>query len=216
MKFRPPEPPPPAPAAPKLYERPDDQILLHGEMIKDTETIGKLLQGLPFAGSGYRGNLRVIISAATRINTACIELLGEAPPAPSTIVDDEEDPSNLIDEPPAVGMNNYPAPKRRKYQRRAAPPEPTRRINEETRKPEPATNNGGTARKLGEETTGRKSDILARLRKQAQSSADLIKGLPGKPSSGAVYTALSALRAEGLIDSRIDPLDGQRKNFLTN
>src|ERR1700730_13269134 len=103
--FHPPPPAPPDPPEPQLqlYDKPDDQILLHGEMIRDNATIEQILQGLPFAGQQYRGNLRVVISAAMRIRDVCLALLGEmspkAPPSKPSIKVDDSDRSLTIDDP---------------------------------------------------------------------------------------------------------------------
>ncbi len=63
-----------------LYEEPADGVLVLGEMMRDAKLIEEKLSGLPFAAAGYRGELRVILSAANRMCQRCVKLLGEEKP----------------------------------------------------------------------------------------------------------------------------------------
>lgn len=61
----------------RLYEPPEDHVLVLGEMLRDVRTIGEKLGELPFADGEYRGDLRVVLAAAKRIAQRCRKLLGE-------------------------------------------------------------------------------------------------------------------------------------------
>jgi hypothetical protein len=195
-KFQPPPPAPPPPPEPQLqlYDKPEDQILLHGEMIRDAATIGEILQGLPFAGHDYRGNLRVIISANLRIRDVCLALLGEKA---SNIIDEAERSSTIVDSDPdvdedALTGNSYP----------------TRKNGRSPKKP-PAADPAAER-----EPGGRKLQILQLLRKNALTSGQIVEEFKGTASTQSIYQTLTDLRNSGLIDTRNDPLDGERKNFI--
>ncbi len=215
-RFIPPPPDPPPPVEPQLqlYELPQDQILLHGEMIRGAQTIDAILQGLPFDQKAYRGSLRVLISCCKQMEHRCLLLLGEAPEQePPDAPDLVDDPglrgpitvtnarievgraSNKIDEP-AAGSNRTDKPRRQ------------RTANGSGGRTKPAAPAGEPA----PEPSGRKAEILAELRKKPMTSADLIKELRATPS--AIYSVLTILRDQKAIESRIDDSDGQRKNFL--
>ncbi len=71
------EEPKPAQTSVSLYEEPQDGVLVLGEMMRDARLIEEKLKALPFAGVGYRGELRVILGAANRVCQCCVKLLGE-------------------------------------------------------------------------------------------------------------------------------------------
>ncbi len=176
-------------------------------MIRDTATIDKILQGLPFDQKEYRGNLRVIISASLRIRDTCLALLGEQDPSntinpvlPSMIIDGETGRQVFLHDGPDVGED---PPRGNSY--------PTRKNG---RVPKPAKRSKGTDPDAAE-PVGRKAEILQVLRKQALTSGDLIERLkPTGASAQTIYATLTTMRNEGLIDTRNDPIDGQRKNFV--
>jgi DNA-binding MarR family transcriptional regulator len=53
---------------------------------------------------------------------------------------------------------------------------------------------------------------LELLRKQPLTSADVITRTGD--TSSAVYSTLNILRTKGLIETRVDEADGQRKNYV--
>lgn len=199
-KFQP--PPPPLPKEPQLqiFDKPEDQILLHGEMIRDASTITEILQGLPFAGNDYRGNLRVIISANLRIRDVCLALLGEKEPKASIKIDEPEPLSTHVDDPDEEEIAEHVASRRES---------PTARQNGKR---------GPKKRGQADDPKPagmRKTEILQLLRKTAMTSGEVIKKLePGGASAQSIYQTLSEMRNEDQIDTRIDPLDGQKKNFI--
>lgn len=71
-----------------------------------------------------------------------------------------------------------------------------------------------------EKNTGRFDPILRLLEKRPLSSGDVHKALESssgkKLTTGSVYQALSELRTKGILETREDPADGQRKNFLVS
>jgi len=208
--FAPPPPPEPPAPKPQLYERPDDQILLHGEMIRDTATIEAKLQGLPFAGSEYRGNLRVIISAALRIRDACQALLGEL------AAEVEEATDRLAERIADRALETPEEEARRIWESMADSPNlvpPTRKHGRAPKAPKVPKAPKETAADA-QPPGGRKAEILAALRKRAMTSGELIAHFKDKASPQAIYVALSVMRNENLIDTRRDPLDGESKNFI--
>jgi hypothetical protein len=56
--------------------------------------------------------------------------------------------------------------------------------------------------------------VVDALRSGPLSSGDIIKRLDGKLTSSAVYSALGDLRDRKIVETRSDPEDGYRKNFL--
>lgn len=71
-----------------------------------------------------------------------------------------------------------------------------------------------------EKNTWRFDPILRLLEKRPLSSGDVHKALESssgkKLTTGSVYQALSELRTKGILETREDPADGQRKNFLVS
>jgi len=66
-----------APEETRLFVEPVEEIKLLGLMASDTLVIAEKLNGLPAAGDGYRGDLRVVVGAARRLVDRAIRLLGE-------------------------------------------------------------------------------------------------------------------------------------------
>lgn len=60
----------------KLFEEPEEDILVLGYMARDAKTMSALLNGLPFA-EDYRGTLRIIRGCAERMRLRTAKLLGE-------------------------------------------------------------------------------------------------------------------------------------------
>jgi hypothetical protein len=71
------EPPAEVPTQRALWVEPTEQMLILGEMLRDTQLMLEKLQGLPFSGVGYRGDLRVIRGAAKRTAERCARLIGD-------------------------------------------------------------------------------------------------------------------------------------------
>jgi hypothetical protein len=63
------------------------------------------------------------------------------------------------------------------------------------------------------ELGGLASEIRAVLAKRPMTSGDVIKALPQR-TSGVVYQELSIMRQRRVIETREDPADGFKKNFL--
>jgi len=61
----------------QVHVEPDDMVLLFGLMIEDVKIMQELLAVLPFAGSSYRGHLRVVRGACERLRLRCTKLLGD-------------------------------------------------------------------------------------------------------------------------------------------
>lgn len=61
----------------KVADDPQEAVLLYGHMLTDVETIGAELRGLMFSGGEYRSRLRVVRSAAKRLEDRAAKLLGE-------------------------------------------------------------------------------------------------------------------------------------------
>ena len=70
-------PPEPGPQRVSLYQDASEAVIWLGEMLTATKTIDQKLKSLPFAGSGHRGELRVILGQARRIQELSVRLLGE-------------------------------------------------------------------------------------------------------------------------------------------
>jgi hypothetical protein len=68
-------PPPP----PNLYQEPDEDILIVGEMLHDLKTMDELIRKLPFDREHYRANLRIVLGAAVRTRQRCERLLEDSP-----------------------------------------------------------------------------------------------------------------------------------------
>jgi len=75
-----------------LFIEPADDISRLGAMVAETQTALELLKKLPFAGDGYRGELRVVLGIAERTRNRCLRLLGE----------DEPDEPDSVPKPPAT------------------------------------------------------------------------------------------------------------------
>lgn len=67
----------------ELFREPDDSILILGEMIRDVGLMRENLQTLPFDIEAYRGQIRVVLTAAVRMKKRCERLLGEEPDPPA-------------------------------------------------------------------------------------------------------------------------------------
>jgi len=65
----------------QLHERPDEGILLLGEMHGQVKLIDAELKRLPFRKvDDYRSSLRIIAGACATIRQSCEELLDDPPP----------------------------------------------------------------------------------------------------------------------------------------
>lgn len=68
---------------PVLYQEPEEDIRILGEMLRDVGIMNKMLQSLVSVDSGeYRGNLRVVLGAAERMKHRCLRLIGDEPKPP--------------------------------------------------------------------------------------------------------------------------------------
>lgn len=211
-------PPPPAPSPPQepqlqLYDKPEDQILLHGEMIRDAGTITEILQGLPFAGVDYRGNLRVIISANLRIRDVCLALLGEREPEASNKIDAGE-PHEIEQASGPTGSERDGAPRSTGKRSQGARLEPGNGRGRPSLNKPRASRSVTDSPAVEPEPVGRKLQILQILRKRAMTSAQLIDQFKDTASAASIYSVLTVMRNENLIDTRNDPTDGERKNFV--
>lgn len=61
----------------ELWSEPDSDIGIFGAMMKDGEFVRKTLADLPFSEAGYRGSLRMLLSASKRQTARLVKLLGE-------------------------------------------------------------------------------------------------------------------------------------------
>lgn len=61
----------------EVFVDPQEAVLVYGHMLTDVEIIAAELRSLLFAGSDYRSKLRVIRSAAKRLEDRAARLLGE-------------------------------------------------------------------------------------------------------------------------------------------
>lgn len=64
-------------AAEKIADDPQEAVLLYGSMLTDTDVIQAELRGLMYSGTDYRSRLRVVRSAAKRLENRAAKLLGE-------------------------------------------------------------------------------------------------------------------------------------------
>lgn len=64
-------------ASEKVADDPQEAVLLYGSMLTDTEVIQAELRGLMYSGPEYRSRLRVVRSAARRLENRAAKLLGE-------------------------------------------------------------------------------------------------------------------------------------------
>lgn len=56
---------------------PQEAVLLYGHMLTDVEVLAAELRGLMYSAGEYRSRLRVVRSAATRLDQRAAKLLGE-------------------------------------------------------------------------------------------------------------------------------------------
>ena len=195
----PPRKPQDAPPAPvELYQEPIEDVVLLGEMLYDAKTMSELLGGLPFEREHYRANLRIVAGAADRMRKRCARLLVEEEDISEELAALEV--SNIIDTLPPEPEPKRPSgrPQRDRTQT-GKPPRPARERNLGSPAAVPVP--GGV-----------KAGILKQLSRQPLTSVELAERLGGP--SGSVYSTLTNLRGEGLIKTKVDEQDGQRKNYL--
>ena len=61
----------------RIFQEPEEDILLLGLMMSESNTISNLIRGLPHSRDDYRGNLRVIRGAAERVKLYATRLIGD-------------------------------------------------------------------------------------------------------------------------------------------
>jgi len=218
--FTPPPRRPESSPAITLFVEPEDPIRIMGEMIRDADLIHEKLRGLAFADEHYRADLRVILGVAVRTKQRCARLLGEAPTTvdiegtldrlAEKIVEQVDEPmfqqtSRAIEEGVSEAIDDLFKDEK-----------PSTIIDAPARKP-PKKTRADRVRNLGGPAAvpvpaGVRASILKLLARHPATSIDLAKEIGGLPKS--VYSTLTMLRGEGLVVTKEDESDGQRKNFL--
>jgi DNA-binding transcriptional ArsR family regulator len=168
----------------------DENVLeVLGDATREAGLIQKRLRDLPASASRH-GDMQVIRGAALRLIDKVTVLI---------TYEEGDTPAEL---PPAVEPESEPA----------AAPAKRRQFTRKNKRPPTAEPAAGELQANGRLPGGNQQTLLRLIQKRAYSSGELIErtGL----SAGTVYGALNVMRSKGLIETREDEADGQRKNFL--